>query len=102
MHAESPTSCFPFWFGFLLFCRLVHLMFVLQSCSAGELVSVMERNSCYIVDGFYWDVNHGSWQGLVLMRLRNGRMRSNMGYMKELWGRRPHAFLIQELSKFYL
>jgi hypothetical protein len=30
-------------------------------------------------------------------------MRSNMGYMKELSGRRrPHAFLIQELSKFYL
>jgi hypothetical protein len=49
---------------------------------------VMEQNSCYIVDGFYWDVNHGSWQGLVLMRLRNGRMRSNMGYMKGAFGKK--------------
>jgi hypothetical protein len=47
----------------------------------GELVSVMEQNSCYIVDGFYWDVNRDSWQGLVLMRLK----RLNMGYVKELW-----------------
>jgi hypothetical protein len=73
-------------------------MFVLQWCSPGELVSVMEHNSCYIVDGFYWDVDHGSWQGLVSMRLKSGRMRLNMGYMKELLRRRPHAFLTQELS----
>jgi len=68
-------------------------MFVLQQCSAGELVLVMERNSCCIVHSFYWDVNHKFWQGLVLMCLRSGRMRSNSnGYTKEFSGGRPHAF----------
>jgi hypothetical protein len=70
----------------LLFCRLIHLMFVLQYYNASELVLVMECNSCYIVDGFYWDVNHDSWQRLVLMHLKSGGMRSNRGYMREFSG----------------
>ncbi len=63
---------------------------------------MMERNSCYVVDGFYWDVNHDSWQGLVLMHLKNEREDEVEHVVYEGTFRKKITCVSNSKTKFYL